>query len=78
VLAGLFAAIRPFSTDFILSLGPMAAFAVGSGGLLLGAFVLRQLLPDAEPEPDSEAETEPGQDAGAATLHELRPYVPAL
>jgi len=56
VLAGLFAAIRPFSTSFILSLGPLAAFTMGSGGLLVGVFVLRQLLPDDEPDPDLEWE----------------------
>ena len=32
IITALFAAIRPFSTNFILGLGPLAAFAIGSGG----------------------------------------------
>ena len=80
VLAGLFAAIRPFSADFILSLGPMAAFAIGSGGLLVGAFVLHQLLPDAAPDPDREInpERELEQTTGSTILNDLIRYVPPL
>lgn len=51
IMAGFFAAIRPYSTDYILNLGPMAAFAVGSGGLLLSTVVLRQLFPTNKPGP---------------------------
>lgn len=80
VLAGFFAAVRPFSTEFILSLGPMAAFAIGSGGLLLGAFVLRQLFPknEAEPEPESEAKPQVEKATGDTILSELKPYIPTL
>jgi len=76
LLAGLFAAVRPFSTEFILGLGPMAAFAVGSVGLLVGALVLRQLLPTDEPE--TELETEPKHVTGSFILNELSSYLPTL
>lgn len=72
VITALFAAIRPFSTEFILNLGPLAAFAIGSGGLLVGAFVLRLLLPDGAPDPDVE------QAVGSGVFSDLQRYLPPL
>ena len=77
VIAGFFAAVRPFSTNFILNLGPMIAFASGSVGLLLSTFVLSQLfqkkeVPTATVEPEEKPET------SKATWNELKPYVPIL
>lgn len=76
IMAGLFAAVRPYSTDFILNLGPMTAFAVGSGGLLLSTVVLRQLFPTNKPGPTFEPEVKSA--AGGTFLSELMPYLPML
>ena len=74
IVAGLFAAIRPFSTDFILNLGPMVAFAVGSVGLLLSTFVLRQLFPKNESDSAPPFEPEVKTTTGHAIFSELKPY----
>ncbi|MEM7343151.1 MAG: MFS transporter, partial [Chloroflexota bacterium] len=76
IIAGLFAAIRPFSTEFILNLGPMAAFAIGSGGLLLGMIVLRQLF--SNDDPGLAFDPEHKTDTGDTILSDLKPYLVRL
>lgn len=80
VITGLFAAIRPFSTDTILSMGPVVAFAIGSGGLLLGTFVLGRLYANDEADATATADPEVGTTPDALSEREthgsgLKPYI---
>ncbi|MCB0213353.1 MAG: MFS transporter [Anaerolineae bacterium] len=78
VIAGLFAAIRPFSTNFILNLGPMIAFATGSIGLLVSTFALRQLFQKKNSAPASVFEPGEKTNTVSTILGELKPYLPML
>lgn len=73
IIAGIFAAIRPFANGFILSLGPLAAFTIGSASLLIGLFVLRRLFPPDEAEPTAASEPQ-----ASLTLNRLSPHIHTL
>lgn len=55
LVGGLTGAAGPLADDLILGLGPLAAFAVGSGVLLLAAFVLSRCRPNASVHPQPAA-----------------------
>ena len=45
MVGGVTGAMAPLASDFILNLGPLAAFSIGTVVLLLAAFVLQQVKP---------------------------------
>ena len=46
MVGGVTGAMAPLASDFILGLGPLAAFAIGTAVLMLAALVLRQVHPN--------------------------------